>query len=533
MKHLLLPSLALSMVALTAPAQNAPIMGWSSWNTYHVNISDTLIMRQADALVGLGLKSMGYSYVNIDDGFFGHRAQDGTMVPHEGRFPRGVKPVADHIHSLGLKAGIYSDAGTNTCGSRFDNDANGFGSGLYGHEEQDARLYFKEWGFDFIKIDYCGGFYDLSLDEQTRYTAIRRAIDATGRKDISINICRWNFPGTWAAGLAASWRISPDIRPRWSSVKKIIGLNLPLSAYCRGGHYNDMDMLEVNRGLSDVEEQTHFAMWCIMSSPLLIGCDLTKLTPATLALISNPELIALNQDPLHLQAYPVWRKGEAWALVKDIEKAHGRTRAVALYNASDTTAHFSLPLSALQMEGKVKLRDLVRRKNLKAVKDSLVADVPAHGTLVLKAEAERRTEATVYEAEWAYMPLYNALGKDKRTIRYAEREGASLGMAAEYIGGQKENILRWDNVQSLQGGQYELTIYYAPAAHRGLEVTVNGQRVLTAKSEDLPTTASTPDAPWQQFSLPITLRPGQNTVELGSSYSWAVDIDKIELKNCR
>ena len=140
-----------------------PIMGWSSWNTYHVNISDSLIMQQADAMVNTGLKDYGYRYVNIDDGFFGCRDAQGKMHPHPQRFPKGLKIVSDYIHFLGLKAGIYSDAGSNTCGSRYDNDPNGFGSGLYGHEYQDAMLYFKEWNFDFIKIDYCGAGTDLNL----------------------------------------------------------------------------------------------------------------------------------------------------------------------------------------------------------------------------------------------------------------------------------------------------------------------------------------------------------------------------------
>lgn len=194
-----------------APA--TPIMGWSSWNTYRVNISDSLIMSQADALVSTGLKDAGYRYINIDDGYFGERDSAGYMQPHPQRFPNGVKCVAEHIHSLGLKAGIYSDAGANTCGSRYDNDENGFGAGMYGHERQDARLYFKDWGFDFIKIDYCGAGQELNLDEQRRYTEIRNAIDAEGCSDVAINVCRWAFPGTWAANLAGSWRISQDIRP--------------------------------------------------------------------------------------------------------------------------------------------------------------------------------------------------------------------------------------------------------------------------------------------------------------------------------
>ncbi len=247
-----------------------PLMGWSSWNTYHVNINEELIKKQADALVTHGLKDAGYLYINVDDGFFGWRDETGKMHAHPERFPNGMRPISDYIHSLGLKAGIYSDAGDNTCGSIYDDDANGVGSGLYGHEQQDIDLYLKEWNYDFIKIDYCGG-RELGLDEEKRYATICEAIKNTGRTDVSINICRWAFPGTWAKSMARSWRISPDIRPRWESVKNIIRKNLYLSAYAGEGHYNDMDMLEVGRGLKQEEEEVHFGMWWSLSSPLLIG----------------------------------------------------------------------------------------------------------------------------------------------------------------------------------------------------------------------------------------------------------------------
>ena len=263
-KHLIACGILSTMFMATSFAQkdiDRPIMGWSSWNTYHVNISEELIKQQADALIKHGLKEAGYNYINIDDGFFGYRDETGKMHPHPDRFPNGMKVVSDYIHSLGLRAGIYSDAGDNTCGSIYDNDANGVGSGLYGHEQQDMDLYIKEWNYDFIKIDYCGG-RELGLDEEKRYNAICQAIANTGRTDVSINICRWAFPGTWAKKLARSWRISPDIRPKWNSVKGIIEKNLYLSAYATGGHYNDMDMLEIGRGLKPNEEEVHFGMWC-------------------------------------------------------------------------------------------------------------------------------------------------------------------------------------------------------------------------------------------------------------------------------
>ena len=252
MKFLHFSSLSLfllSTITMGAMAQinqlDPPVMGWSSWNTYRIHINEALIKKQADAMVSQGLKEAGYLYVNVDDGFFGWRDENGKLQTHPERCPNGLKCVADYIHAKGLKAGIYSDAGSNTCGSIWDKDPNGVGVGLYGHEKQDADLFFNEWGFDFIKIDYCGAGQSLALEEQKRYTEIRQAIDAVCNRNISLNICRWAFPGTWAKDLARSWRISADITPKWESIKYIIGKNLYLSAYAGGGHYNDMDMLEI------------------------------------------------------------------------------------------------------------------------------------------------------------------------------------------------------------------------------------------------------------------------------------------------
>lgn len=507
-------------------------MGWSSWNTYRINISEDLIKRQAEAMVSLGLKDAGYKYINIDDGFFGYRNEKGVLQTHPERFPNGVKCVADHIHRLGLKAGIYSDAGANTCGSLWDADPNGVGVGLYGHEKQDADLYFNQWDFDFIKIDYCGAGQQLDLDERERYTAISKAIREVCPRDISVNICRWAFPGTWARDLARSWRISGDISPRWSSVKSIIRKNLYLSAYAGGGHYNDMDMLEIGRGLTQTEEEVHFGMWCLMSSPLLIGCDLTAIPDTSLRLLKNKELIALNQDPLGLQAYVVQHEGEGYVLVKDIEQLRGNVRTAALYNPSDSTCAFHVPLDLLELGGKVKVRDLVKQKDEKAIREYLSYTLPPHSVKILRLKAEQRLEPTRYEAEWAYLPLYNDLGKQKRIISPQPFEGASGRMIVTHIGGSKDNYMEWSNVHSDKGGSYTLTIAYLPPEagkrevnDRLIEVEVNGhayapiKKLAENRSEGICT-----------VSLPVRLEPGRNTIRLGSAYTWTPDIDCITLE---
>ena len=463
-----------------------PLMGWSSWNAYMVDISDSIITHQADLMVEKGLKDAGYRYVNIDDGFFGYRDERGYMVPHPERFPKGpegMRALVDHIHSLGLKAGIYSDAGDNTCGSSYNHDLNGLGAGLYGHDVVDAERYFNEWDFDFIKLDYCGG-QNLKLDPEERYPEIRRVIDSVATRHIRINVCRWNFPGTWVNGIGDSWRISADIRPVWKSIKYIVGKNLYLSAYAGNGNYNDMDMLAVGYnikpspfweeglGLSYTEEEAHFGIWCIMSSPLLLGCDIEYIPEETMKIITNPELIAINQDRLGLQAHVVQHVGETYVFAKDIIEKWGNTRAVALYNPADTSMRFTLTPEEIEMTGTLTVRDLNLNADLGEC-SSIEMTLPPHSAKILKVSGER-IEPTLYEAEWGYCPDFTAI---KGTgVKYVPMEGTSGRAVARNRGGSESNCLEWRDVHSISGGEYELslTIQYCEEA-TGLRISVNGE----------------------------------------------------------
>lgn len=463
-----------------------PLMGWSSWNAYMVDISDSIITHQADLMVEKGLKDAGYRYVNIDDGFFGYRDERGYMVPHPERFPKGsegMRALVDHIHSLGLKAGIYSDAGDNTCGSSYNHDLNGLGAGLYGHDVVDAERYFNEWDFDFIKLDYCGG-QNLKLDPEERYREIRRVIDSVATRHIRINVCRWNFPGTWVNGIGDSWRISADIRPVWKSIKYIVGKNLYLSAYAGNGNYNDMDMLAVGYnikpspfweeglGLSYTEEEAHFGIWCIMSSPLLLGCDIEYIPEETMKIITNPELIAINQDRLGLQAHVVQHVGETYVFAKDIIEKWGNTRAVALYNPADTSMRFTLTPEEIEMTGTLTVRDLNLNADLGEC-SSIEMTLPPHSAKILKVSGER-IEPTLYEAEWGYCPDFTAI---KGTgVKYVPMEGTSGRAVAMNLGGSESNCLEWRDVHSISGGEYELslTIQYCEEA-TGLRISVNGE----------------------------------------------------------
>ncbi len=511
----------------TVKPLRTPIMGWSSWNAYRGKISEDIIKHNADLLVKKGLKDYGYNHVNIDDGFFGVRDKNGKMLTNN-RFPNGLKVVSDYIHSLGLKAGIYTDAGYILCTNVYDGETYE-GRGIYGHESQDLNYFFNECNFDFFKIDYCGGL-ELGVDEKERYTYISDCVRKLN-KDISINICRWAFPGTWAKDIASSWRISGDIGAHWESIKYVIDKNLYLSAYAGDGHYNDMDMMVIGlgndskvggSGLTQNEEKAHFGMWCIMSSPLVIGCNLENIPDESLEILKNKELIAINQDPLGLQAYVVQHEKEGYVLVKDIETKWGTTRAVALYNPSDTICNFSVPFSLLDLEGNVKVRDLSELKDLGVYKNKFDYTLPAHSAMILRCEAEKRLEPIKYEGEWAYLNLFNDIEAKERRVLYTNDNNASGGKKISFLGGHSENYAEWDNVYSINGGNYNMDIRYEYGKGRRIELYVNDKLYLIDNLAD--------DNGWHNVNVPIELKKGENTVRIGCSNNWAPNIDCFYLK---
>ena len=521
--------LMLCLATVAAGAKKPPLMGWSSWNTYGFQINDSVIKAQADAMVALGFFDCGYNHINIDDGFFGGRYEDGKLKIHPERFPNGLRPLVDYIHDKGLKAGIYSDAGRNTCASFWGGDEIGIGVGLYGHDEQDMNLYFNELDFDFIKIDYCGAdagnnSEGLDLDVEARYKEIYEAIKNTGRTDVTWNICRWAFPGTWACEIADSWRTTEDIYLGWESVKSIINQSLYLSAYTGNGRYNDMDMLEVGRGLTDEEDKTHFGMWCMMSSPLLIGCDLNNIKGNALELMQNKELIAVDQDTLGLQAYVVKKENGGYVLVKDVDKLYGKNRVVAFYNPTDAAITMSVSFSQLDLAGTVHVRDLFEKKDKGDYFESMSVNVPAHGTRIYKLVAEERLERTLYEAETGWLTCYQELKNHEvyGTALYVDKAACSGGVAVGWLGGRAENDLQWRNVYSFEGGEYTLRFSFMSGENRKMMVCVNN---------GTPVEVVTNAGNWSSVGtvdVNVTLEKGNNLVRLYCD-GWMGDIDCMRL----
>jgi alpha-galactosidase len=371
--------------ALFAQQQKPPIMGWSSWNHFRVNINEKMIREQADAMKSSGMYDAGYRFINIDDGYFGGRDSTGKLFADVKKFPSGMKALADYIHSKGLKAGIYTDAGQNTCGSMYDNDPKGLGVGIYGHIEQDCHRFFKEWGYNFLKVDWCGG-EKMNLDEETEYTKIINAVKAVD-SDIVFNVCRWKFPGVWAITKADSWRISGDIESSFSSILKIIDLNADLYQYSSGGHYNDMDMLQVGRGMSYDEDKAHFSMWCMLNSPLLAGNDLRHMSKETVEILTNKELIALNQDTGFVQARRIFTENNVEVWTKPLGNKSSKTSAIAILNRGGEEKVFKLTTKkVVGVPEKSRLRDLWLHKDLGKIGSEQIFSIPKHGIVVLKID---------------------------------------------------------------------------------------------------------------------------------------------------
>ncbi|MYQ79484.1 alpha-galactosidase [Streptomyces sp. SID4923] len=362
-----------------------PPMGFNNWNSTHcrAEFNEDMVKGIADIFVEKGLKDAGYEYVNLDDCWaVPERDAEGKLVADPVRFPHGIEAVADYVHAKGLKLGIYTSAGTRTC------DSVGI-PGALGHEFSDAQQ-FADWGVDYLKYDNCN---NQGVDAKERYTAMRDALVATGRP-IVYSICEWgqNKPWEWAAELGNLWRTTGDINDSWGSMLSIMKQNLPLAAAAGPGHWNDPDMLEVgNGGMTDTEYRTHFSMWSVMAAPLLIGSDLRTASRETFDILSNEEVIAVDQDPLGKQGEVLSSEDGRWVVAK--EMADG-SRAVALFNETGSAQRIATTAAAvgLKRASGYTVRDLWAHTTRNTA-GGLSATVPAHGTVLLRVAADPRWAA--------------------------------------------------------------------------------------------------------------------------------------------
>ncbi|MFT3751814.1 MAG: alpha-galactosidase [Paludibacter sp.] len=523
-------TLGISLFSTLSAQPQPPIMGWASWNHFHMDISHKVIQEQADAMVNSGLKDLGYNYINIDDGFFDGRYANGALRIDSLKFPNGMKAVADYIHAKGLKAGFYTEAGANTCGSMYDASIGGVGGGLYGHDQQDMDLFFKNWGFDFLKVDYCGA-QDQRLDEETRYTAIRKAMDNTGVKGINLNACRWEFPGTWITKVADSWRIFADIKPEWRRVCEIIDANTYLAPYASPGHYNDMDMLEVGRGMTHDEDKAHFSMWCLLGSPLVLGNDLKDIPASGMEIIANKELIAINQDISgEVQARLISEEAtglQVWA--KKINGLQSADRAVVLLNRTNRPALMSVSLIGLDLKGTASIRDLWAHKTVAQTDSTFTAEVPAHGAVALKITGKQAVPQKTFEAEYAWVNNFNLIRNGQVVPgqgKIMKEKSCSGGGKVSWLGNSADNFIEFRNILINRAGTYQLTLHYVCSNERDATITINGKQKIKLRklcSHDWKTIATA--------TVSVPLQQGENTIRIFNAKGWLPDLDRITIRN--
>lgn len=373
-----------------------PPMGWNSWNTFAANINEQMVIEMADVMVSSGMRDAGYVYLVLDDAWMAkERDANGNLVPDPAKFPRGMKYVADYVHSKGLKFGLYNCAGTKTCAGY---------PGTRGYEYQDARFY-ASLGIDYLKFDWCNS---AGINAPEAYTTMSNALKTAGRP-IVFSLCEWgnNKPWEWAAPVGHLWRTTGDIfdcfdciedHGTWKSwgVMQILDMQDGLRKYAGPGHWNDPDMMEVGNNLTVGENRAHFAMWAMLAAPLIAGNDLRKMTRETQEILTNREVIAVNQDSLGVQGfkYAVKDSVETW-----LKPLSGGEWAVAFLNRSRAPRTVEMAwgtdviidtLSKQTLDAKAttyKLRDLWLHKETGTTKKPLKAVVPGHDLVIYRLTA--------------------------------------------------------------------------------------------------------------------------------------------------
>jgi alpha-galactosidase len=412
-----------------------PPMGWNSWNQLGCGVTAERVRQTADAMVESGMRDAGYEYINIDDCWsLLERDADGNLQP-AASFQDGIPALADYVHERGLKLGIYGDRGTATCAGR---------AGSSGYEQKDAAT-FAAWGVDYLKYDNCNAD---PLIIQQEYTTMGEELAATGR-DIVYSLCAWNFY-EWGVGVGQLWRTTSDITPTWESIVTNMDINKALAAYSAPNGWNDPDMLEVGvekfvngvtQRLTDTEARAHFSIWAIMSSPLIAGNDLVYMMerePEIIEILTNRDVIAINQDALGYQGIPVWTGGsarelEVWA--KPINESGGR--AVVLLNRGSEPAEITVEFRDIGLaDGRATVTDLWAHEALGTHEGRFTAMVDPHEgkTLKVKGTELAPPKGTQYLSDLPWTYAANGLGpveRDTTVGATAAGDGVPIAMRGQ------------------------------------------------------------------------------------------------------
>ena len=358
-----------------------PPMGWNSWHAFRCDVNEERIRETADAMVANGMKDAGYQYIVVDDCWQASRDAEGNIVPDGERFPSGIAALAAYVHSKGLKFGLYSDAGTHTCKKR---------PGSRGFEEKDARQY-AAWGVDYVKYDWC--FTD-GIDAREAYTTMSKALRSTGRP-IVFSICEWggSQPWLWAPGIGNLWRTTGDIKDCWDCNESwgavgflhVLDRQVDLHPYAGPGHWNDPDLLVFKGNMTTVEYRTYFSFWSLLAAPLMASNDLRDMPKEILEILTNREVIAVNQDRLGMQGRKVSDGGAVEVWMKPLA---GSARAVILFNRGSvrTPVQVSWEEIGLAPKSEAQVRDLWTREDLGLSTERFRTAVEPHGVVMVRIQ---------------------------------------------------------------------------------------------------------------------------------------------------
>jgi alpha-galactosidase len=352
-------------------------MGWNSWNRFGVKIDERLVLETAEAMVSSGMRDAGYRYVVIDDGWMApERDRNGDFVADPDKFPSGIKTLADRIHALGLRFGIYTDAGTKTCQDL---------PASLGYEFRDARR-FAEWGVDYVKVDWC---HTQGMGPRALYAKWAMALHAA-RRPIVLSICEWGRtrPWEWAGGIGHLWRTCWDIQPEWSSILAILDRQTELHRYAGPDHWNDPDMLEVGNGdLTSDQSRAHFALWSVLAAPLMAGNDLRTMSDEVREILTAPEIVAIDQDAAGKQGQRIRRDGDIDSWMRTIGSNGDRVVAVLNRGAVAREVRIALDDIGVASRTHVRVRDLWQRTDVGEARREIVIATSANSATVLGVTA--------------------------------------------------------------------------------------------------------------------------------------------------
>ncbi|HZC72690.1 MAG TPA: NPCBM/NEW2 domain-containing protein [Jatrophihabitans sp.] len=483
-------------VAAAPPVAATPPMGWNDWYTFFCNIDEQLVEQTADAIVSSGMRDAGYDYVNLDDCWADHnRDANGNLQADPVKFPHGIKAVADYVHARGLKLGIYEDVGTKTCAGY---------PGSYGHVQQDADT-FASWGVDFVKVDWCnvpfGDFPRLTQQQVAikLYTEYSQALQATGRPMV-FSICEWNpalEPWKWAPAISNMWRTNGDYGDSWNQILANVDREAPLADFAGPGHWNDPDILQVGLGRTSTDEdRAHFSAWAMLAAPLLAGNDLRSMSAATKAILTNRDVIAIDQDSLGAQATRVSHSASADVFTRRL--ANG-DRAVLLLNRGNSpeTITTTAKAAGLPNAGAYAVRDLWSHTTTESA-GRIVASVPAHSAALyrvapLSGEVDQYAPLTDVSVDPQVPAVYPG------STFHIARPGQTITAAA---------TLRNDGRASISDARLALDVPQGWQLQGG-----------AAKKPSLPSDATLTGS-WQ-VTIPADAQPDTYTLDGAATYEWS------------